>query len=122
MKSHRRSLLASLLAISLAMLLCLSCQKPDATQTNAQTAPTKTEETTVTFLAVGDIMLSRGVAMAIDRAHDPLMPFKPMAALFKSTDFNFANLESPVSGNDQINGHNLVFNAHTKDLVGLTEY
>lgn len=124
MKNHRHLLLVCLLAVSMALLLCLSCQKsasPQSASTPAN-APAKVEETTVTFLAVGDIMLSRGVAMAIDRANDPLMPFKRMATLFKSTDFNFGNLESPVSGNDKIQGHDLVFNAHTKDLVGLTEY
>lgn len=122
MKSYQRSLLVSLLAVNIAALLCLSCQRSSAPQSSAQSAPAKVEETTVTFLAVGDIMLSRGVAMAIDRANDPLMPFRKMAATFKSTDFNFGNLESPVSGNDRINGHDLVFNVHTKDLVGLTEY
>ncbi|MDT5122257.1 MAG: hypothetical protein QOC96_1739 [Acidobacteriota bacterium] len=124
MKTFRSSLLVCLLAVCLTVLLCFGCQKPDASQANSSSAnaPTKVEETAVTFLAVGDIMLSRGVAMAIDRANDPLMPFKRLAPLFKSTDFNFGNLESPVSGNDRINGHNLTFNAHTKDLVGLTEY
>lgn len=121
MKNQRYTLFLSLLII-IALALCLSCQNSSSSQSNAQPAPTKVEDTGVTFLAVGDIMLSRGVAMAIDRANDPLMPFRKMASVFKSTDFNFGNLESPISGNDRINGHDLVFNVHTKDLAGLTEY
>jgi poly-gamma-glutamate synthesis protein (capsule biosynthesis protein) len=63
-------------------------------------------------------MISRGVARAIDRAGDPLEPFKPMAPIFRSTDFNFGNLESPVSPNRNITGKGLVFNARRRDIAG----
>lgn len=67
-------------------------------------------------------MLSRGVAGSIDRAKDPLLPFRQLDELLKSTDFNFGNLESPVSGNDNIKGKGLSFNAHTRDASGLKNY
>lgn len=67
-------------------------------------------------------MLSRGVASAINRANDPLLPFKQLDNLLKSTDFNFGNLESPISGNDGILGKGLSFNAHTRDIIGLKTY
>ena len=51
--------------------------------------------TTVGFLAVGDIMLSRNVAATIQKSGDIDLPFRQMADVLKSTDFNFANLESP---------------------------
>jgi poly-gamma-glutamate synthesis protein (capsule biosynthesis protein) len=76
----------------------------------------------VKFLAVGDIMLSRGVTMAINRANDPLLPFKRLSDLFLSTDFNFGNLESPFSGNDGYIGRGLVFNAQTRNIAGLKAY
>jgi poly-gamma-glutamate synthesis protein (capsule biosynthesis protein) len=76
----------------------------------------------VTFLAVGDIMLSRGVAQVMDGARDPLLPFRHFEAVLKSTDFNFGNLESPLSGNDRILGRHLIFNAHTKDMAGLARF
>ncbi|MEO6391397.1 MAG: CapA family protein, partial [Pyrinomonadaceae bacterium] len=102
-------------------LLTLSCGNPASTQTGP-TAPRTYETQEVTFLSVGDMMISRGVARAIDAAGDPLLPFRPLADVLKSTDFNFGNLESPISGNDNINGKGLIFNAHTKDIAGLTEY
>ncbi|HVF48021.1 MAG TPA: CapA family protein [Pyrinomonadaceae bacterium] len=85
-------------------------------------ASAMTQDMPVTFLAVGDIMISRGVARAIDRANDPLAPFRRMDPIFRSTDFNFGNLESPISPNGNIIGKGLVFNARRRDVAGLREY
>lgn len=80
-------------------------------------------ETTATFLAFGDISLSRNIAQAIKNARDPLTPFKGMGALLKSSDFNFANLESPFGGHDAFTPKNtLVFNAPTANVTGLVHY
>src|ERR1700722_7863446 len=57
--------------------------------------PTNGQTTTTDFLAVGDIMLSRNVASVIQKNGSPDFPFSGMANILKSTDFNFANLESP---------------------------
>ncbi len=81
-----------------------------------------TTESKATFLAVGDIMLSRGVHRAIERDRDPLMPFKAMAEVFRSTDFNFGNFESPVSGNDSRMGKGLVFNTQKRDAEGIAKF
>lgn len=80
------------------------------------------KETRATFIAVGDIMLSRGVNRVIEREGNPLLPFAELDDLLRSSDFNFGNLESPVSGNNQRLGRGLVFNAHTHDTDGLIEY
>lgn len=88
-----------------------------------QTAEKKlVKETRARFLAVGDIMLSRGVNRAIEREKNPLLPFSALGDLLRSSDFNFGNLESPVSGNDRRFGRGLIFNTHTHDVQGLTEY
>lgn len=79
-------------------------------------------ESIVSFLAVGDIMLSRYVAARIDQNDNPLLPFDQLTDLLGSTDFNFGNLESPVSGNDQKKGRGLVLNTATKHLSGLVSY
>jgi poly-gamma-glutamate capsule biosynthesis protein CapA/YwtB (metallophosphatase superfamily) len=50
------------------------------------------------------------------------VPFSALKDLFNSTDFNFANLESPVSGNDNRVGRGLVFNARRADTEGLVKY
>jgi gamma-polyglutamate biosynthesis protein CapA len=79
--------------------------------------------TTTTFLAVGDIMLSRDVAVAINKAGNIDYPFTNVSGLLKSTDFNFANLESPVSPTKPIvGGSSLIFGAASTSLVGLKDY
>jgi poly-gamma-glutamate synthesis protein (capsule biosynthesis protein) len=80
------------------------------------------KETRARFIAVGDIMLSRGVNRAIERAGNPLLPFGALGNLLTATDFNFGNLESPVSGNDKIQGRGLVFNTKRNDTAGLIKY
>src|SRR3989344_1463626 len=78
--------------------------------------------TKATFLAVGDIMLSRNVAGTIKKANDPLLPFRMMDNIFKSVDFSFGNLESPFSGKDTFNPTgSLVFNAPRDNIKGLVE-
>ncbi len=78
---------------------------------------------TASFLAAGDIMLSRNVAGTIRKANDILLPYRNLDALLRSTDFNFANLESPFSGKDTFNPTgSLVFNAPRDMVQGLVEY
>ena len=89
---------------------------PANTKPVVETKPSK-----ATFLAVGDIMLSRGVARLIDREGE-LAPFNSLAGVFRSTDFNFGNLETPVSGNDSRIGKGLVFNTRKKDVEGLVQF
>src|SRR6185503_8645560 len=77
----------------------------------------------VTFLAAGDIMLSRNVAGTIKKANDSLLPFRGLENLLKSTDFNFANLESPINGTDVAEpSPSVTFNSPSYTLPGLTEY
>jgi gamma-polyglutamate biosynthesis protein CapA len=104
--------------LNTAVIFGVSCHR-----TSRQSAPPpKNVDTKVTFLATGDIMLSRGVARVMDNANDPLLPFRKLAALLKSTDFNFGNLEGPFSGNDKIMGHDLIFNIHSWDMAGPVQF
>jgi gamma-polyglutamate biosynthesis protein CapA len=107
--------------LSFLIIFNSSCRPAQSSNSRQPRAPHYAEER-VTFLAVGDIMLSRGVAGAIAHAKDPLLPFRRLDNLLRSTDFNFGNLESPISGNDRVNGHDLVFNTHTGDTLGLRSY
>lgn len=99
---------------------CPQSSTPANQTTNKE--PEKITENKVTFLAVGDILISRGVARAIDRTGNPLTPFEKMKDVFLSTDFNFGNLECPISGRENVVGKGLVFNMRTKDLEGLKKY
>jgi poly-gamma-glutamate capsule biosynthesis protein CapA/YwtB (metallophosphatase superfamily) len=122
MKPSQLSTLSRLLLLGVIAILILSCRQSGSSEPQAAPKPSPGPDVKVTFLSVGDIMLSRGVERAMSKAGDPLAPFKPLADVFQSTDFNFGNLESPISGNDQIAGKGLVFNAHTRDIVGLAKY
>jgi len=80
------------------------------------------QKTTATFLAVGDIMLSRSVALAIQKAGDPALPFSKMTDIFRSVDFSFGNLESPFSDNNHFNpSGSMVFNAPKDNIKGLVD-
>lgn len=76
----------------------------------------------VSFIAVGDIMLSRNVAQKIKDAGDPSAPFRNMSAILQSADFSFGNLETPiVNGKGIIGGHAMIFAAPSSSLAGLVE-
>lgn len=84
---------------------------------------TQQEPRTVTFLAVGDISLSRGIAQTIQTKQDPLYPFRGIESLLKSTDFNFGNLETPFSSSNTFNPNKtMVFNAPKPNIAGLVAY
>jgi hypothetical protein len=85
---------------------------------------TEPQTTEITFLAAGDIMLSRNVARKMKEAgQDGFLPFRNLDALLTSTDFNFANLESPFSGSDKyIFKSEFIFNAPTWARSGLNQY
>jgi len=81
-------------------------------------------EKEVTFLAVGDIMLSRDVAARMSKnGKDGNYPFTKIKSLLASTDFNFGNLESPFSGTDaqDPDPNTFTFNAPTYAIKGLKE-
>ena len=72
------------------------------------------------FIATGDIMLSRHVAEKIKAAGDPAAPFYQISSTLQSADFSFGNLESPiVYGPGTLGGNSLVFAASSSTLEGL---
>ena len=115
------------LVLGISAIFAIGCggQPRQNTTPDANTGTRKPEAVApsqASFIAVGDIMLSRGVARMIDRERSSLAPFSGVADLLNSTDFNFANLESPISGNDTRVGKGLVFNTRRKDAEGLVKY
>lgn len=116
-----RSVISAFFSVLL-VIFASGCPQSSPTNQTANKEPEKITESKVTFLAVGDILISRGVARAIDRTGNPLTPFEKMKDVFLSTDFNFGNLENPISGRENVVGKGLVFNMRTKDLEGLKKY
>ncbi len=80
------------------------------------------QTSTVTFLAVGDISLSRAIAARIKKQNNPSYPFARIQDLLRSTDFNFGNLETPFSSSDAFTSSNtLIFNAPKQNVAGLVD-
>ena len=65
----------------------------------------------VTFLAVGDIMLSRAVAAISKQRHDRAFPFRQISTYLHSADFVFGNLETPITPGREIQDDELLFRA-----------
>lgn len=85
-------------------------------------AKNKQPQTEISFLATGDIMLSRRIAAIISKNKDTSYPLLPIKDLLSSTDFNFANLESPFSSSDTFDaGRTFNFNAPKNNVALLTQ-
>lgn len=65
----------------------------------------------VTFLAVGDIMLSRTVAAKIKAHQDVNYPFLKTCALLSSADFAFGNLETSITEGPIVKSGLMMFRA-----------
>ena len=114
-------LLGTLLAFSVLLYGCSGTSSngnATANQSTPKSPVDKGPRREVTFFAVGDIMLSRGVAGVINRAGVD-RPFALCKDELLKTDFNFGNFESPVSGNDSRAGKGLVFNTRVKDVAAI---
>ena len=104
-----------------------STSAPAGTTARRSTVPARPDDsapatTEVTFLAVGDILLSRLVAARIAEHADPLLPFRPMAEVFGSVDFCVGNLEAPFSGRSGFSTSSAnIFNAPPENVRGLRE-
>lgn len=77
---------------------------------------------TARFLAVGDVLLSRGVAAAIEEAGDPRLVYGGMKHVFERVDFVFANLEFPFAEKTVVPVRGNVFNAPRAWVEGLVEH
>ncbi|MBK7708062.1 MAG: CapA family protein [Acidobacteria bacterium] len=108
--------------VALSLVFSAACGKPAPEPAANKIAKVEVKPAAANFIAVGDMMISRVVARAIDRAGNPLYPFQKVGDLLKASDFSFGNLESPISGDDTRVGKGLVFNTRVRDVAGLSEY
>lgn len=74
-----------------------------AGQTEPQTAPEEVVEPELRFMAIGDIMLGRGVSVRLQKAGGFEKAFEKVSDYFKAGDVVFANLETPLTAS----GHGL---------------
>ena len=69
----------------------------ESTLQPAQTAEQQAEEPSLRFIAVGDIMLGRGVGMRLQKYGSYDRAFENVSSVLKQGDVIFANLESPIT-------------------------
>lgn len=82
-----------------------------------RTAHVHAEKQELTFIAVGDVMLSRGVGTQI-RKHGSTYPFELTAELLRNADLTFANLETQISTlGTPMAGKEIHFRADTKSIL-----
>lgn len=65
----------------------------------------------VSFIAVGDIMLSRNVAKKMKAKNDFNYPFLKVKDYLKTADFSFGNLETPITDGHEIKTGEMIFRA-----------
>ncbi|MFZ3072162.1 MAG: CapA family protein [Thermodesulfobacteriota bacterium] len=88
---------------------------------NAPAADTPEESPVVSLIAVGDIMLSRGVAGRIRRNNDPNYPFIKVRDFLKTGDIVFGNLECPITDGRKIVSKEMVFRADPSSAGALKQ-
>lgn len=69
----------------------------DNTEQTTQQANEEVQEPELRFMAVGDIMLGRGVGMRLQKAGDYKKAFEKVSDYFSMGDVLFANLETPLT-------------------------
>jgi poly-gamma-glutamate synthesis protein (capsule biosynthesis protein) len=79
----------------------------------------QTHPPTVTLVAVGDVLLSRGVGRQIEK-HGPHYPFKKMQKLTSLADIAFCNLECPISKGGFPRKTQFLFRADPQAVEGLS--
>lgn len=80
--------------------------------------PTPQSETTFTLVAVGDILLDRGVAHQIER-HGTDYPFAHVKDILTTPDVAFGNLEGPLTGKCEKVQKRFRFRANSRYLSAL---
>lgn len=109
--------LGSILLLGLLSVVMVTVASPQK-----QPGATVKNNHTITFFAVGDIMFSRGVAARMMQTNNVFYPFTYLSPLLSSSDFNFGNLEGPMTGSPNVNQGHLVFNAPLAAIAGLVKY
>lgn len=123
--SFRLSLviLAATLAV---MFFSMAVQWPPATMTSTLSNHHKipvlqaaTPDSTLSLIAVGDIMLSRNVEQKMIKQNDWRYPFRETYRVTTTGDIIFGNLESPLIEGPIVQTGEMVFRADPKSAAGL---
>lgn len=81
--------------------------------------PTPVLDNKITLIAVGDVLLARKVNYKMVSMNNFNWPFEKTADILKSSDFTFANLESPIVENCKPTETGMVFCGDKRAVFGL---
>jgi poly-gamma-glutamate capsule biosynthesis protein CapA/YwtB (metallophosphatase superfamily) len=105
---------ACLSCVSALLLLAVSFTPPVASAARSE----QRQQRTLTLVAVGDIMLDRGVGQKIER-YGPGYPFEQTSELLARADIAFGNLEGPLADRCERAGKSISFKAKPVYARGL---
>jgi len=90
------------------------------TEDQSQNLPQYSSQNLIHLMAVGELILSRGVAERIIKYNDVLYPFRKVNAVLSSADFTLATLEAPLVENCVFARETMVFCGQPEYIAGLT--
>ncbi len=96
----------------------ISKQNAEGSYTTTSGAPI-VEDTKITILATGDIMLGRSVNTKIQKNQDFLLPAREVSFLFKDADISLTNLESPFHNPCPQTDKGMIFCADPRSIATL---
>lgn len=91
----------------------------ELSQQNSTIQPPAQKQPEITFVAGGDVMLSRHVGEKIRKYKDNSWPFRKIYEEFKSADLAFINLESPFYDKGAPITEGMIFKAEPDTIDGL---
>jgi poly-gamma-glutamate synthesis protein (capsule biosynthesis protein) len=86
-------------------------ESPEASSSGSSKPVEAKLQAEATFIAVGDIMLSRNVAAKIKKHSDFGYPFASTSVMLRGADFAFGNLESPITPGPTVPTGSFTFHA-----------
>lgn len=119
--SYGRNKFLTILFSVFSLVFILPHNAPAATPGGAPAADSIEDPPAVSLIAVGDIMLSRGVAGRIRRNNDPDYPFLKVRDFLKTGDMVFGNLECPITDGRKIVSKEMTFRADPSSAIALKD-
>ncbi len=123
MKQYKLLLVLFLLGLLIGAIFQISRVKqltqPIASRLPDLIFPRQEENTTLTLLFTGDVMLARSVNTRILKYQDPSWPFRKIADFLSQADITVVNLESPLVHGCKPTDQGMIFCADPQNVQGL---
>ncbi len=95
-------------------------QKEQEENSSTSTSSAPKENSEISIVAVGDIIMSRTVGIKITESGDNALPFRKIADILLAGDITFGNVEAPFLDQGELIREGMTFKAEPKFIEGLT--